>query len=158
MPCRNGGRSNNLEELWEIVWCCVFLIFASFVFSLLAKIVKGIGPGIYVKYFLAFPPKNLSPETNETNWVFTFQFLNVKIDHNTNFSKLLAEWQLKSLSFLWRQVFLREYFVHVLGPSPLTIFANIEKTNAAKMKYPLYYCPQLLQSVGLSTIPAWHKG
>ena len=49
---------------------------------------RGLGPGICVKYFLTFPQKTLLPEKNETNYVFTFQFLNDKIDQNTNFAKL----------------------------------------------------------------------
>ena len=50
-------------------------------------------PGICVEYFLSFPQKNLSPEKTETNQVFTFQFLNDKIDQNTNFAKLpSAKW------------------------------------------------------------------
>ena len=32
--------------------------------------------------------RNLSPEKTNTNWVFTFYFLNDKIDNNTNFVKL----------------------------------------------------------------------
>ena len=34
---------------------------------------------IFIKYFLSFPQKNLSPEKTETNQVFTFQFLNDKM-------------------------------------------------------------------------------
>ena len=46
-------------------------------------------PGICAKYFLSFPQKNLSPEKTETN------FLNDKIDQNTNFAKLpSAKWLL----------------------------------------------------------------
>ena len=36
-------------------------------------------PGIWGKYFLSFPQKNLSQEKTETNKVFYFQFLNDKI-------------------------------------------------------------------------------
>jgi hypothetical protein len=43
---------------------------------------------VRVKYFLLFPQKNLRPEKTETNKVFTFQFLNDKIDNNTNFVKI----------------------------------------------------------------------
>ena len=42
--------------------------------------------GIFVKYFLSFPQKNLSPEKIETNKVFTFYFLNDKILTYVNFA------------------------------------------------------------------------
>ena len=83
-------------------------------------------PGIWGKYFLSFPQKNLSQEKTETNKVFYFQFLNDKIYSYITKSHL-ALWQfgkigvlvhfviqkLKSkhlvcLSFLWWQGFLRE--------------------------------------------------
>ena len=48
--------------------------------------------GICVNYFLSFSQKNLSPEKTEKK-VFTFQFLNDKIDQDTNFAKLpSAKW------------------------------------------------------------------
>ena len=74
-------------------------------------------------FSLVLSKKNLSPVKTETNYVFAFQFLNDKIDQNTNFAKLPRDkWLflynckfyhqksncLVCLSFLWRQVFLRE--------------------------------------------------
>ena len=37
-----------------------------------------LGPRISLKCFLSFPQKSLSPEKTETNYIFPFQFLNVK--------------------------------------------------------------------------------
>ena len=71
-PKKISSRLNNLDIRVQIDWSTL----------------KSHRPGIFAKYFLSFSQKNLSPEKNETNYVFTFQFLNDKIDQNTNFAKL----------------------------------------------------------------------
>jgi hypothetical protein len=58
-----------------------------------------LSPGIWVKYFLSFPQKNLSPEKTETNYVFTLQFLNVKIYSYTK-KKLFGTWQFGKIGVL----------------------------------------------------------
>ena len=67
---------------------------------------RYLGLGICVKYFLSFSQKNLSPVKTETNYVFAFQFLNDKIDQNTNFAKLPRDkWLFYiSVNFIIRKV------------------------------------------------------
>jgi hypothetical protein len=111
---------------FQLRWCMVDSVFG---FG------KSLGPRIYVKHFFSFSQKNLSPVKTEKNYVFAFQFLNDKINQNTNFAKLPRDkWlffyitvnfiirksksnRLVCLSFLRRQDFwenVRKYFTQIL--------------------------------------------
>ena len=63
-------------------------LFFSILILIVIMYILDLRPEICANYFLLFPQKNLPPEKTETNKVFTFQFLNDKIDQNTNFAKL----------------------------------------------------------------------